>query len=97
VINEIQKEIKFLQELNNSLSKIKSKEIIDALKEKLTSEQRSSAIEVVTQSYKRLKKIKSFENTTAKEINNSLQTIKDYYIRLYNIFARLKNQKNSSI
>ncbi len=93
VINEIQKEIKFLKGLNSSLSKVKSKEIIDALKQKLTLEQRSSAIEVVTQSYKRLKKIKSFENTTAKEINNSLQTIKDYYIRLYNIFARLKNQK----
>ncbi len=93
VINEIKKEIAFLKDLNTSLSKVKSKEIINALKEKLTSEQRSSTLRVVSKSYKRLKNINSFENTTAKEINNSLQIIKDFYIKMYNIFARLKNQK----
>jgi translation initiation factor 2 beta subunit (eIF-2beta)/eIF-5 len=93
VINEMKKEITFLKELNVSLSKVKSKEIIYALKKKFTSEQRNAVLKAVTKSYKKLKNIKSFENTTAKEINNSLQIIKDFYIKMYNIFARLKNQK----
>ena len=93
VINEMKKEITFLKKLNVSLSKVKSKEITNALKKKFTSEQRIAAVKAVTQSYEKLKDIKSFENTTAKEINNSLQFIKDYYIKMYNIFARLKNQK----
>ena len=93
VINEIKKEIAFLKDLNISLSKVTSKEIIDALKKKLTSEQRSYTLRMVSKSYEKLKNINSFENTTAKEINNSLQIIKDFYIKMYNIFARLKNQK----
>ena len=93
VINEIKKEIAFLKNLNISLSKVTSKEIIDALKKKLTSEQRSYTLRMVSKSYEKLKNINSFENTTAKEINNSLQIIKDFYIKMYNIFARLKNQK----
>lgn len=93
VINEIKKEINFLKELNNSLTKVNSKEIKYALKNQLTTEQRTYTLRIVSRSYKKLQNINSFENTTAKEINNSLQVIKDFYIKMYNVFARLKNQK----
>lgn len=93
VINEIKKEISFLKDLNIKLSKVKSKEIKEALKKKLTSEQRSYTLRMVSKSYEKLKNISSFENKIAKEINKSLQIIKDFYIKMYNLFARLKNQK----
>ena len=47
----------------------------------------------VAKSTTNLSDIASFNNKTAKEINNTLQNIKEFYIKVYNVFARLKNLK----
>ena len=92
VINEIRNEITFLNDLNTDLTEIKSEEVKIALEKKLNKNQRESVLRIVSKSHEKLKSIDSFNNKTAKEINNSLQIIKDFYIKIYNVFARLKNQ-----
>ena len=90
--NEIRNEITFLNDLNTDLTEIKSEELKKALEKKLNKNQRKSVFKILAQAHEKLKNPDSFNNKTAKEISNSLQTIKDFYIKLYNIFARLKNQ-----
>ena len=97
VIKEIQNEITFLNDLNSELNKIKSKEIKIVLNKNLSSKKRNTILQTVSDSFKKLKDINSFESNTAKEINNSLQVIKDFYIKMYNVFARLKNKKIAHI
>ena len=93
VINEIGHEIIYLNELHKQFKQVTSEEVKTALEKNLNTNQRSSVLKIVAQSQQKLKNIESFNNATAKEINNTLQIIKDFYIKMYNIFARLKNKK----
>ena len=62
------------------------------MEKNLNTNQRSSVLKIVAQSQQKFKDLESFNNATAKEINNTLQIIKDFYIKMYNVFARLKNK-----
>ena len=93
VINEIENEVTYLSNLHKQFKQVKSEEIKTALEKNLNANQRSSVLKIVAQSQQKLKNTESFNSLTAKEINNTLQIIKDFYIKMYNVFARLKNKK----
>ena len=97
VLKEIQTEVSFLKDLHHDLIKIDSEEIQTALKKNLSKNHRVLLLKKIFASQQKLQNINSFNNETAKEINSTLQSLKEFYIKMYNLFARLKNKKIAKV
>lgn len=93
VIAELKREHDFLKNFNNELKNIESEEIKKALSKKINSKQRGVILKEVAKSATSFSKIGLINENTGKEINNTLQDIKTFYIKIYNVFSRLKNFK----
>lgn len=91
VLAELSEESKFVEEIfiNTKYSSEESK----ALNKSISIEERKSIVKGIQERTKKVQKIESFKESTAKTINGILNDIKGLYIKYYNAFADIKNRK----
>ncbi len=91
VLAELSEESEFIEEIfiNAKYSSEESK----ALNKSISIEERKSIVKGIQERTKKVQKIESFKESTAKTINGILNDIKGLYIKYYNAFADIKNRK----
>ncbi len=91
VLAELLEESEFIEEIfiNTKYSSEESK----ALNKSISIEERKSIVKDIQERTKKVQKIESFKESTAKTINGILNDIKGLYIKYYNVFADIKNRK----
>ena len=91
VLAELSEESEFIEEvfINTKYPSEESK----ALNKSISIEERKSIVKGIQERTKKVQKIESFKESTAKTINGILNDIKGLYIKYYNAFADIKNRK----